>query len=428
MVATIDPIHAAPRSYRADLPFGLGCVFLALICLPGLGELPEGISLAQLFMGLSLPFWFSAAARRRGSIFDEPARRANAVILTCVAFLMVWSLVSVLDSSAPFRAGRSVVSLATAIAVYLMVAGTLTTVRIGTYIDVISTVLAASCLVSLLAFYEPHLRAMIFQDSDRASGFFKNPNQFGMAISTVLPICLANLMGRPGRFGWRILCLLMLFFGLIACGSKTNLMISALSTVIMLCLYSVVAFDGPRRAFMIVASIVATLLLLAAGALFLQIFNPRALRLLLALADQGGEIHSLTTRSELWRYSVDEFMKNPLSGQGAGQPINIFFRHDTVPHSHNVFLDYLRTLGAPGFAGIAVVLGTAVVLSLATLAKAVASQAATRDRILCIGFSVSALSYIAANMSSDSMGPSTSPLFWVTLFLGLASRSLLARR
>ena len=45
--------------------------------------------------------------------------------------------------------------------------------------------------------------------------------------------------------------------------------------------------------------------------------------------------------------------------------------------------------------------------------------------MLSLGLSLSCLSYAAANMSSDSFGPSTSPFFWVFTYLAFASRNLL---
>ena len=179
---------------------------------------------------------------------------------------------------------------------------------------------------------------------------------------------------------------------------------------------------------MIAVSILATALLVLGGALLLSLFNPRALRIMLTFLSQDGEVASLVSRDQLWKYSFQQFLLDPVTGQGAGQPINIFFREESVPHSHNVLLDYLRTLGAPGFLMMLTVLGTAATLSVATIFRALrATASARRHRVLCIGLAVGALSYIAANMSSDSMGPSTSPFFWLVLFLGLAARSLLAR-
>jgi O-antigen ligase len=412
--------------YRAGAAFWLGLFFVVLISFPGLGELPNGISLALALMLVSLPVWYGAALARERPVFDVTARKAAGVTLACVAFLILWSLLSVLGSEHPVRVGRYVATLVAAYALFFLVAGTLTLDRLRAYVDVLCFSLAFTCFLSLVAYYEPHLRALIFQDTDRAFGFFKNPNQFGMALSTVLPIALANSVGRSRGRGAHVFCLGLLLFGLVACGSKTNLLISSLTMVLMLCAYSTVAFSGARRIYMIGLSIVATAVLVAGGLVLLNLFNPRALRLMLAFFGQDSELHSLVSRSQLWQYSLDQFSISPFLGQGAGQPIIIFYRDEAVPHSHNVLLDYLRTLGVPGCAGLLIILGTAVAMSVATAVAALRAEGAEpRYRILSIGLSVGCLSYIAANMSSDSMGPSTSPFFWLILFLGLASRATL---
>lgn len=415
-------------SYQATVPTRFGYLFLILLCFPGLGELPGGISLALLAMLAFMPSWLNAACSRHRLVFDGIGRAGAAAILACMGFLIFWSIVSVLNAAEPFRAGRYIASQLAAFAIFAMVAGTVTEARLRTYLTVACVTLAFTCLVSFFGYYEPHLRAIIFMDSDRASGFFKNPNQFGMVLSTLFPVATAFLLvDRRKRPLW-LVCWLLLLLGLVACGSKTNLLISSLNLVLMLCAYSFVAYTGAKRVLMIALSIVATLLLVLGGALLLSLFNPRALRIMLTFLSQDGEVASLVSRDQLWKYSFQQFLLDPVTGQGAGQPINIFFREESVPHSHNVLLDYLRTLGAPGFLMMLTVLGTAACLSVMTLARAVRATGAARGhRVLCIGLAVGVLSYIAANMSSDSMGPSTSPFFWLLLFLGLAARGLLAR-
>ena len=195
----------------------------------------------------------------------------------------------------------------------------------------------------------------------------------------------------------------------------------------MLCAFSPVAYTGARRVLMIALSLLATVCSFLGGALLLSIFNPRALRIMLTFLAQDGEVASLVSRDQIWRYSFHQFLMHPVLGQGAGQPVAMFFRQETVPHSHNVLLDYARTLGAPGFLLMLTILLTAAAISLMSIRAALVARAATGHRIVCIGLSVGALAYIAANMSSDSMGPSTSPFFWLVLYLGFASRSLLRR-
>jgi O-antigen ligase len=423
-----SPDRDAAPGYRAALPFRLGCLFIVLVCFPGLGEAPGGISLALLLMLASAPVWYVAACARRGPVLDPPSRKAAGIVLLCTFFLILWSLASAVDSDVPFRAARYIATLAAAFAVFFLVIGTVTEARLRSYLDVLCFALAFTCLMSLIGYVEPHLRARIFMGTDRAFGFFKNSNQFGMALSTTLPIAVALVLGEQRGRLMRTGGLVLLLLGLIASGSKTNLLLSFTSLVVMLCSYSIVAFHGARRVSMIGLSLVSVVLLVSLGTILLEAFNPRALTLMLAFLEQDGELQSIASRGELWSYSIRQFLAHPFLGQGAGQPIEVFYQLETVQHSHNVLLDYLRTLGAPGVLSLAVLLGTAIFMALATILRALnAPEAAVRHRLLCIGLAVASLSYIAANMSSDSMGPSTSPFFWLILFLGFAGRSLLRR-
>ena len=173
MVATHDPRIDASASYRTRIPFRLGCLFLVSISFPVLGELPGGISLALVFMLACAPIWYSAACARDGPVLDESSRKSTAIILFFVAFLILWSFVSVFGSAVPYRAGRYVLSLTAAFVVYFMLLGTLTRERLAIYLDVLCITLAFTSFLSFLGYYEPHLREIVFMGTDRASGFLR---------------------------------------------------------------------------------------------------------------------------------------------------------------------------------------------------------------------------------------------------------------
>lgn len=427
MSSTAYSAHSS--GYEARLPFFLGCSFMVLICFPGLGELPSGVTFALAVMFASVPFWFGAAATRQVLILDRTAAMGAGVMMFCLVFLICWAFLSVVNSSAPLQSGRSITTLAAAFAIFFLVAGTVTSARLDTFVGVLCFALAFTCVMSFVAYFEPHLRDTIFKGADRASGFFKNPNQFGIAISTLLPVAAAALLGRRGQRPIWLACLIALLVGLVMSGSKANLIISFASLVLILCCYSAIAYSGRTRVLMVALSVGATGVLLVANVILLRTFNPRALRLLQTLVAENEELQSVGTRDELWRRSLEQFQRDPIFGQGAGQPLNPLYSDDPVTHSHNVLLDYLRMMGAPGFFVLAIVLLTVLILSFSSIRLAFRARGAdTRDRILCIGLATGTLAYVAANFSSDSMGPSTSPFFWTVLFLGLTARLLLHAR
>jgi O-antigen ligase len=413
----------ASVEYRAELPAWLGIGFFASISFPALVELPGGVTPGQLMVLACLPLWFAAAVNRDGMVLDDVASLASAAILLCSTLLIACALISAYRVEVPFRAARPIVTLLTAIALYMLVVGTVTRRRLFTYVNVLCLALAATNIVTTMAFVVPTLTEIIFQGQDRAHGFFKNPNQLGIALSTVLPVAVAMLFAvRRHKLLW-IACVVFLLLGLGASGSKANVLVTAGTLPTCLVLFSIVSFSGRKRVLMVIVTLVGCLIAGALGVLLLSVLNPRALSLLGEVVVEGEATHSLVSRSVVWADSVKMLLANPILGVGAGTSI------DGLAHSHNVLLEYARTLGVPGLVLISIKLAVILAVCAATILLALRSREADLgDRYLCIGMAVGPIAYTAANFSSDSLGPTTSPFFYSVLFLGLAGRSLLAPR
>lgn len=419
---TAAPDRPAQYVYQARLPTQLGLAFMALLSFPVLVELPGGVSPGQILMLASLPLWFAAFLNRKDPDFDGGGL-ATAAILLCSGVLIFWSLISAFQVEDPFRSARQSVSLLTAFATFFLVAGTVTRERLFRYIAVLCFSLTATSIVTILAFAEPTLQSIVFQGRDRAFGFFKNPNQFGIAISTVLPVALAMMFAaRKARPVW-VGCVLFLVLGLMATGSKANLLVSAVTVPSCLILFSLVSYTGRQRVVMVILTALGCLVAGAFVVLLLSVVNPRSLELLSEVVIEGEATHSLVSRSVLWAGSLDALRANPILGVGAGE--RIF----DLAHSHNIVLDYARTLGVPGL----VVMSIKLIVILATCASTVllalnSWRAELPARYLCIGLAFGPVAYIGANLSSDSLGPTTSPFLYTVLFLGLAGRNLLSGR
>ena len=131
----------------------------------------------------------------------------------------------------------------------------------------------------------------------------------------------------------------------------------------------------------------------------------------------------MVARERLWSISIDLGLAHPFTGVGAGQPIG-----DIAPHSHNLFVEYFRTLGVPGVALITVmVLLVLICLINAVMAALIAkgrTSVATDTNVMVLGTSVCVLNYLVANQMSDSFGPSTAPFFWIPLALLIAYRNV----
>lgn len=417
-----------PIVYPLQLPVALACTFLLALPFPGFADLPAGVSFALMTMLVASPVWF-VAARARNTPFDLASTRAISIILSCAGFLIVWSLLSALGTPAPLRASRYIATLIAAFAVYFLVRSTVTRARIILYVDLLAAGLAATSAISLLAYQIDGLHEIIFRGTDRAAGFFKNPNQFGMAISTTIPAVMALLLADARRRPFRVACLSLMLLGLVASGSKTNLLLAWGAMLAVLCGHSLIYHTGGRRIAMLVLYLIGSLLIAGLGIFALSILNPRALVIMSEFFSGDGNVDSLMTRSFLWTYSFDQFMADPILGQGAGQRIDIFYREADVSHSHNVLIDYMRTLGAPGLLAVTVMIGAVVTINLLSMAGALRSKSGSPPpRLICLGLSLCCVNYVAANMSSDSFGPSTSPFFWIFAYLSFASRSLMRPR
>ena len=100
--------------------------------------------------------------------------------------------------------------------------------------------------------------------------------------------------------------------------------------------------------------------------------------------------------------------------------LSIADRDVDLSHSHNVVLDTMRTMGIPGLVAVSIFLIACLFLCLFQFLVALSAKRVSRvERMTLIGLVIGVVSYIVANMSSDSFGPSTSPVFWITLCVSL---------
>ena len=399
----------------------LGVVLFAVLPFPALFELRDGMTIAQLVLFAGFPIWFMAYLQRSGPVYDPVAGLAAFAVLLLSGLLILWSVLSAFGVENAIRAARPIIALSTAFFIYLLVIGTVTSDRLRLYITVLILALAATCFLTLVFTFEPSLRSIVYEEGkDRSRGFFKNENQFGIAISTVIPIAIGMLFSNRGnRLLW-VCCIAILIVGLKLSGSKANLLIMALVVPTLLILFAFVSYEGMKRIGMIALSIGVCIVLGAAAIYILSILNPRALHILEDAVLDGEATNSLVARGRLWEQSLRDLNASPLLGVGAGQPVL------GLSHSHNLLLEYARTLGAPGLVFMAVkVVVILVTCGFTILFAMFYKKAPLGDRRLCIAMMFSPVAYLAANFSSDSLGPTTSPYLYSALFLGLAARSML---
>ncbi|CAN7329584.1 O-antigen ligase family protein [Mesorhizobium amorphae] len=358
--------------------------------------------------------------------YGETARRLHqteaalaAAVLTTSAFIIVLSLLSMLYADSPLRTMRAVFAQIFGFATIPAVAAISTRPKGLEAVDrlvmaMIIMSVATSCLVTI------GLGDAKF--ADRAEGYFKHSNQLGIALSAGLPLIAARLVTARRHRILLLGCLAAVLLGLVKSGSKTNFVVGVVGLGIFFGLYSIYLVMRKQRPISVILGVVAAPVLIQVCLVTLQSLNPRAYKLL-SVQLSGGEAHSIVSRQRLWSMSIDLGMTHPFIGVGAGQPVG-----DIAPHSHNLFIDYFRTLGVPGVALVAVIVllvtGYLVAAVLSTLFGNDRSEDATEANVMVLGSSVSVWNYLAANQMSDSFGPSTAPFFWLPLALLMAYRGM----
>lgn len=361
-----------------------------------------------------------------GAFYREIAGRLHrteaafvSAVLATAALIILLSLLSMLYADDPMRTMRAVFAQVFGFAMIPAVAAIATrpnglagVERIVTAMIVMSVV--TSCIV-IVGLGEAKF-------ADRAAGYFKHANQLGIAMSAGLPLVAARLVASRRHRMLLAGCLVLVFLGLVKSGSKTNFVVGVAGLGVLFGLYGIYLALRKRQGLMLIVGTALAPLLFQATLLILQSLNPRAYRLLTVQAS-GGEAHSMLAREQLWSMSIDLGLAHPFTGVGAGQPLG-----DIAPHSHNLFIEYFRTLGVPGAALITVValLVTAYLVCavVATVSGRSGSAYDTNTNVMVLASSVSVWNYLVANQMSDSFGPSTAPFFWLPLALLVAYRGM----
>jgi O-antigen ligase len=330
-------------------------------------------------------------------------------------FLAFWGFVSGLNGEDFIRAGRPIIGFGLAGITYFAMVRTVDPKKIDQAIYIF---VAMGCLNAAISFIAPNiefLRELIFGHRDRSEGLFKHPNQFAMVLTTIIPVVLAMaLVDRKRQLAWAA-ALAMLMIGFIFAGSKFNTGVLLAASFLVGTAAAFTHPSGLRAVLLFVGMLVVGSVIAVIVWNLILIYNPRMGALLAQLAS-GEAITSMTGRYNIWRTSMAEFYADPLFGQGGGAMLAIDTRDIDLTHSHNVILDVMRTMGVPGLVAIVVMVTALLGLALHQMRIALSHSKASRvERLKLFGLAIGLISYVAANMSSDSFGPSTTPIFWILL-------------
>ncbi|MEM9364722.1 MAG: O-antigen ligase family protein [Planctomycetota bacterium] len=253
---------------------------------------------------------------------------------------------------------------------------------------------------------------------------FKHPNQTGIAFTASIPIATGIVLSREGFTSRARICcgvaMVMMLLGIIATGSKTNILLSIFTVVGMGVL--AVARESNRQRFVMKAILapVAISVFVLVAMIVVKTLNPQAYQMtqnFLSVDDVGSQ--SWDTRVALWKVSIQTGLGSPWTGVGAGSYVTLM--DQTYSQSHNLLIDYFRGLGVPGLLGI-VLLMVLVLWQGFSTAYSDDIAALEYDPALRTGVAISAAAYLMANMTSDSMGPTTAAFLFIPVGLCFAFR------
>jgi len=389
-------------------------VFCIVLWMPRVTQVGEtGIGISAMCLAAMCPLLFFVAKLPNR---DANAARLRNFLFVCIGLLAIWGYVCVYDVPNPIRSGRLFLSLLQATLIIVIISQVLSREALINAFRLLVAGLVISVLLSLLSQFVGPIGDLVYRGSDRSSGLLKNPNQYGMVLSMSVSIA-ALLTG----FGWRRLfsgtMLIAILCGLALSGSKTNIVIGLLLMSLSLC-YS---FLASRRylTLLIITPLIGAVVLYF-GIPILEYINPRAASILVEYVepgDGGDGVKSIDQRKQLWSYSIDTIINKPFFGEGTSQHIVVYGQTHT--HSHNVFLDYGRTMGVPALMLILLMVFSILFFVVSTLLTMVRDRPTDADamfnRALVVGCGFTVVSYVLSNQMSDSFGPSTSCFFWMAV-------------
>ncbi len=379
------------------------------------------IGLGAVLLAIMVPLIMVLPTR---SAVDASAWKIRLIIFLALGFVIFWGYLGMFRLDNPLRAGRLLLSLGQGIILILVVSQLLSIRAISFSLGVCLICLAFSSLLSLYGYLGGQPVDLTYQQSDRSSGFFKNPNQYGMIASMAVPFATAFYFQHQRKL-LASLGLLFAVISLLMAASKTNIIIGL---AVLLAVLTVGFINARRAGVLLLVLPLLVLLIWAFGLPLLEIFNPRAVEILRGvIGSENAGPSTLDLRFELWHHSLDVMREKPVFGEGTGQSINVITQVHT--HSHNVFMDLGRTSGIPGMVGGLVFIFAACWLAIMTVVRLAAVPNSIgshlHGRAILIGAAFAVLCYVLSNQMSDSLGPSTSVFLWLSVGVLLRRHDLI---
>jgi len=292
----------------------------------------------------------------------------------------------------------------------------------------LATVTAGGALVVALAWAGtrlPSLGALTLGVSSRSEALFEHPNQFGMMLSTVLPIAAAFVLASRGaRAVLAAGVTLLLLHGTFLSGSIVN---AAVAAATLLSLAVLIQLGGRRTA----AKAAGLTAVVAVGAIgvalaprLLEPYFPRIARgveaFLLSPFSLSEAVPSFASRLAIYQRAGEVISDHPFVGIGGDNAYLVLTTGwaSNVSHAHNLFLNAALSLGAIGLMGTIVFGAGWCVLAFLVMRRAWTVRPNATP--LYLGLGIGMLAFFVTNQSSDSLGGTIIYVLWLWLGAGLA--------
>lgn len=387
-------------------------LFFMLICTPGVTNIASVNFSVAIF-----PFVIYGYAPAASKAFNSlmPGARNMAVIIVSLTLVICgWGFVTAIGVDSFVRVFRPIYGHASGLAIVFAVFALSRSEGAARRTQLICLVILSMALAT--TYFIGHRGY-----GDRYPGFFKHPNQLGPVASMASLFFFCQILTTSARrLAFPLIGLVIAVYAIFLSGSKTNLISFTALCFAAVPLLAFQRSDARQAITEVYRNISIAIGAIALGIIVLPLINARAYNVIDSIFVGDEEVNqygSVVARAGLWQESWSMALAHPLTGVGAGQLMS-----DGTEHSHNVFMDAVRTTGFPG-------LGITIAFICAVLWYFFGAYGAAR-RLSCdsrsrlsqddargafIGSLMALISYLVSNQMSDSFGPSTIPFFYMFL-------------
>jgi O-antigen ligase len=247
----------------------------------------------------------------------------------------------------------------------------------------------------------------------RYQGVFNHPNQLGLAMAMAIPLMLPfakknNLVFLSG--------LPLIFLGLFLSGSKLNIILGALNILLYIILLNLTYKSIINTIFNFFLSLLFIFLIYSPILHVIEELNPDHYSVMMEFFVDPLSQGTTIDRIDMYNSIINYIWQGHIFGVGAGNQINVI----QYIHAHNMFLDIVLCLGIPGLIFFSILIYHCISLLICPLIKSKYKIITSPPSAEIYALMVAGFSYLISNLSSDSFGSNTLPLFWVCLGLSIA--------